>query len=431
MARAELKNVSSGTFEPFIPYGRQWIDDEDIKAVTEVLRSDRLTQGAKVEEFERAFAEYVGSVYAVAVSNGTAALHLACMAAGLGPGDQVVTSPISFVASANCALYVGASPGFADIDPETLNLDPKKLEALLESKGAGPETDAGVSACRSRAVIPVHFSGLPCNMGEISRVAGKHGLIVIEDACHALGARYRAEMPDAGQRAHTERWLRVGSCAHSSMTVFSFHPVKHITTGEGGMVTTNDKALYERLLLLRSHGITRDPDRFVNLDKNSNTSPGVPPWYYEMEDLGLNFRITDIQCALGISQLKKADWFVERRRRIAARYREGFRNFSRIRLPLEPQGMRSSFHLFTVKIDFRRLGKNRHAIMRSLSDVGIGTQVHYIPIVRQPYYQRMGFRKEDYPEAEEYYRQCLSLPIFPGMDLDDADRVIRAVKAVL
>lgn len=432
IAHSNLKLKTPKDHGSFIPYGHQLIDEMDIQAVVEVLRSERLTQGSRVEEFEKAFADYVGSRYAVAVNNGTAALQLACLAAGLGPGDEVITSPITFVASANCALYVGSKPGFVDIDPKTCNLDPLKLESYLEEKASGSESGSRPAANKPGAVIPVHFAGLPCDMSEIYRIAEKFNLVIIEDACHALGAEYRVPQSAAGgQRNIEDEWIKVGSCTHSHMTVFSFHPVKHITTGEGGMVTTNDKKLYDRLLLLRSHGITRDPGQFVNLKNPKNNSGKAPTWYYEMKDLGYNCRITDIQCALGLSQLRKADLFIDVRRQIAARYQEELSTFSAVRLTKEPGHCKSSYHLFTIKIDFERIGKNRDEVMQDLSRAGIGTQVHYIPIPRHPYYQRLGFRKEDYPAAERFYRQCLSLPIYPGLKIHEVERVVKVLRETL
>lgn len=432
IAHTNLKLKTPKDHGSFIPYGHQLIDEEDIQAVVEVLRSERLTQGSRVKEFEKAFADYVGSRYAVAVNNGTAALQLACLAAGLGTGDEVITSPITFVASANCALYVGSKPGFVDIDPETCNLDPSKLESYLEAKVSGSESGSRPAVNKPRAVIPVHFAGLPCYMYEIYRIAEKYKLIIIEDACHALGAEYRVPQPAAGgQRYKKDKWIRIGSCAHSHMAVFSFHPVKHITTGEGGMVTTNDKSLYDRLLILRSHGITRDPGQFINLKRPKNNSGKAPPWYYEMKDLGYNCRITDIQCALGLSQLRKADLFINVRRQIAARYQEELSTFSAVQLTKKPGHCKSSYHLFTIKIDFERIGKSRDEVMSDLSRAGIGTQVHYIPIPRHPYYQRLGFRKEDYPAAERFYRQCLSLPIYPGLKMHEVDRVIKVLRETL
>src|SRR3989338_10997620 len=293
-----------------LPYGRQWIDEDDIKAVVEVLRSDWLTKGPKVEEFEKAMAEYCGAKYAVAVSSGTAALHLACLVAGIKQGDEAITSPITFVASANCVLYCGGKPVFADIDKDTYNIDPAEIKKKITKK--------------TRAIIPVHFAGLPCDMGAIKKIAEEYDLIIIEDACHALGAEYGIQNP--GLRTK-EEWIKVGSCSHSDMAVFSFHPVKHITTGEGGAVLTNNEKFYEKLLLFRNHVITKDPEKFTNKDLAFPLSSeplihNPNPWYYEMQELGFNHRITDMQCALGISQLRKLDSFISRRRKIVSIYNQ-------------------------------------------------------------------------------------------------------------
>lgn len=413
-----------------IPYGHQYIDEEDIQAVVDVLRSDYLTQGPKVREFEDAFAEYVGSRFAVAVSNGTAALHLACLGAELGAGDQVITSPITFVASANCALHVGATPAFVDIDPDTNNMDSGALETYLKENtpgsGLGRQGIDSPQKGRPKAIIPVHFSGLPCDMVRIYRLAKEYDLVVIEDACHALGGRYRNKQQSTGND-----WVKIGSCAHSHMTVFSFHPVKHITTGEGGMVTTNDKSLYERLIILRNHGITRVPEQFVNLDIHEQDTEDVPSWYYEIKELGYNFRISDIQSALGRSQLRKVDRFVDLRRQIALRYQEGFKGFDNIIVPREPDNCRSAYHLFPIQVDFLRIGRSRQDIMAALTESGIGTQVHYIPVPHHPLYQQLGFDGKDYPVAERFYQQCLSLPIFPGLELHEVDGIIEVLKSLL
>lgn len=388
-----------------LPYGRQWIEEDDVAAVTEVLRSDWLTTGPWVERFEAALAEAVGARYAVAVCNGTAALHLACRAAGVGTGDVVVTSPITFVASANCALYCGATPAFVDIDPETRNLSPARLrQALAIARDAGQPARG--------AVLPVHYGGLPCAMLEVGTVAGEHGLVVIEDACHALGVQYLAE---------DGSWCCVGSCRHSAMAVFSFHPVKHITTGEGGAVTTNDPELYRRLLLLRSHGITRDPDRL-------GAHPGG--WYYEQQELGFNYRLTDIQAALGLSQLRKLGRFVARRRALAAFYKEALAGLEEVlTLPPEPEGYRSAYHLYAVQLRGERLRGGRRAVYDALRAAGIGVQVHYIPVHLQPYYRdRFGYRAGDFPAAEAYYEGTLSLPMYPVRGDADAERVAAVVR---
>jgi UDP-4-amino-4,6-dideoxy-N-acetyl-beta-L-altrosamine transaminase len=404
-----------------IPYGRQWIEEKDIRAVVNVLKSDYLTQGPVIEQFESAVAKYCGAKYAVAVSSGTAALHIACLAAELGQGDILWTSSNTFVASANCALYCGAKPDFVDIDPHTYNISVDAMKAKLskvERNGSFP-----------KIVIPIHFAGLTCDIAEIKRIADKYKLVVIEDACHAFGAEYRVN----------DEWVKVGRCLHSDMTVFSFHPVKHITTGEGGAITTNNQDLYEKLLLLRTHGITKNPAKFINKDlayspsenfltEPSSHSSNVNPWYYEMQELGFNYRITDIQCALGLTQLKKLDIFVEKRRSIAAKYDEAFKDIEWIKTPVEPEASHSTYHLYVVQIDFNKLGKNRSQVMTILKEKGVGTQVHYIPVHLQPYYgNKFGYKEGDYPTAEQYYKRCLSLPIFPLLSDGEIDMIINSV----
>jgi UDP-4-amino-4,6-dideoxy-N-acetyl-beta-L-altrosamine transaminase len=412
-----------------IPYGHHSIDVEDIKAVIEVLRSDFLTQGPKVKEFEAAFARSVGSRYAVAVNNGTAALHLACLAAGIGPGDEVITSPISFVASANCALYVGATPVFIDIDSSTLNMSPPALKAYLDQRGEGLKEGARASRRRPKALIPVHYGGFPCDMLEINRIGREHGLTIIEDACHALGASYRLNNPHPDNVSSAyDAWIGVGSCVHSHMAVFSFHPVKHITTGEGGMITTNDEELYDRLLLFRNHGITRNPVQFENLETERDE---VPPWYYEMQVLGHNYRITDLQAALGLSQLKRADHFLAARRQIASHYLEGLKHHPRIQCPQVAEDKKSAFHLFPIRVDFNAIGRSRGKVMEVLKEKGIGTQVHYIPIPSHPYYKGLGFTMVDYPESEKFYGECLSLPIYPDLESKDVDRIVETLWDIL
>lgn len=379
----------------FVPYGRQWISEDDIQAVVETLRGDWITQGPKVPEFEEALAGYCGAEYAVAVSSGTAALHLAAVAAGFKSGDEVITSPITFVATANSVLYTGAKPVFADIDPETMCNNPVAMEGRLTSK--------------TRGMILVHFAGHPCDMPTIWEMAIQNDLVVIEDACHALGAEY----------SYGGRTYRVGSCAHSHMACFSFHPVKHITTGEGGAITTNDEEIYRRLLSLRAHGITRDPDR---LSRNDG------PWYYEMQELGFNYRITDFQCALGLAQLKKVDEFVRRRREIAGRYSRALAAEKEIILPTCAPDVDPSWHLYIIQL--RTL--DRSAVFSRLQDKKLGVQVHYIPTHLQPYYQRaLGTREGDCPLAEAYYSRTLSIPLFPGQSDDDVQYVIDSVLEVV
>lgn len=372
----------------YIPYGRQCIEEDDIEAVVEVLRSDYVTTGPAVAEFEKAVAEYTGAKYAVAVSNGTAALHVACLAAGIKEGDEVITTPITFAASANCALYCGATPVFVDIDPDTYNIDPAKIEEKITSK--------------TKAVIAVHFTGQPCKMDEIHAIARKYNLLVIEDAAHALGADYKGR--------------KVGNI--SDMTTFSFHPVKHITTGEGGMVTTNSKELYDRLVLFRSHGITRN-ERF--LEKNEGG------WYYEQMDLGYNYRITDIQCALGISQMKKLDRFVERRREIAKRYEEAFAGIKEIQTPKQEAGCHNSWHLYVIQV----LEKDRKEVFETLRNKNIGVNVHYIPVYKHPYYQKNGYEKVCCKNAEEYYANAISIPMYPLLSKEEQDYVIETIKGIL
>lgn len=376
---------------PLMPYGRQYIDEADIQAVVEVLKGDYITTGPKADEFEKKFAEYVGSKYAVTASSGTAALHLACMTAGFKAGDEVITTPMSFAATSNSVLYTQAKPVFADIDPITYTIDPEQVENKLSST--------------TRGIIPVHYTGLPCHMETIRDIARQNNLVVIEDACHALGARYKNSC--------------IGDCAYSDMTVFSFHPVKHITTGEGGMITTNSEELYQKLASLRSHGIQNVFD---------DISHG--PRYYEMLELGFNYRMTDIQAALGISQMEKLDFFLKRRRQIASFYNEEFRNLP-FQLPPISEDRESSYHLYVIKLN-ANTAITRNQLYFNLKDRGIHTQVHYIPIHTFPYYRRtLGFKKGDYPVSENHYERVLSLPIFPAMSDEQVDQVITAVKEVM
>lgn len=385
-----------------ISYGRQTIEPDDIEAVSRALASGWLTQGPLVEEFERRLAEYTGAKYAVVCSNGTAALHLACKAAGLGPGDKVLTSPLTFLASANAALYVGARPDFVDIDAATLNIDPDRLEEK-------------VKACPSiKAIVPVHFAGSPCDMERIGRIAKERNLIVIEDACHALGASWTA--------ANNETRM-VGSCSNSDMTVFSFHPVKSITTGEGGAITTNSRKLYDRLLSLRSHGVIKETAKLFSAE-------GLP-WYYEMQDLGFNYRLTDIQSALGISQLKKLDRFIARRREIASLYTSLLSKYPFIKTPCDVQGRSSAWHLYPVRIDFNGLGAARRVLFELMSAIGINLQVHYIPVHMHPYYRGLGFKPGDFPVAEKFYDEEVSLPIYPLLTDEEAGAVSEALLSTL
>jgi len=391
--------VSGSPQNPVLPYGRQCVDEDDIAAVVEVLRGDWMTTGPAVAEFERQLAEVCGAKHAVAVSNGTAALHLAALAAGVGPGDYGITSPITFVASANCIAYCGGTPGFADVDPRTITLDLEKLDA----------------ACRRRApkvIIPVDFGGLPAELPVIRAIAQRYGALVIEDAAHALGATY----------THEGAEYRAGSCAHTDMAILSFHPVKHIATGEGGAILTNDPVLCRKLQDLRTHGIHKDPARLTRNDG---------PWYYEQSDLGFNYRITDFQCALGVSQLRKLPAFIERRREIVRQYGELLADLAEeAELLTETPGKRSSYHLMVARV--RGGAERRRRVFDELAARAIRPQVHYIPVHLQPWYrEQYGFREGDFPAAEDYYAGCISLPLFPKMTDSDVERSAGALRAAL
>lgn len=385
-----------------IRYGGQSIDEGDIMAVCDVLRSPFLTQGPNVDAFERAVAGFCGAKYAVAASSGTAALHIACLAAGLDEGDESITSPNTFVASANCAVYCGARPVFADIDPVTYNIDARQI--------AGKIGDA------TKAVIPVHFAGQSCDMSTIRDVVDSaeerlgHKIYVIEDASHALGSEYGGH--------------RVGSCRHCDMTVLSFHPVKHITTGEGGMVLTNDEQLWRKLRRFRSHGITNTADEL------EAEAPGR--WYYEQQDLGCNYRITDIQCALGRSQMRRLPEFMGRRHEIVEAYNAAFSGIDNLRTPVELAECTTNFHLYVLRIDFTGVGMTRSEFMDALMARGIQTQVHYIPVHTQPFFRRR-YNTDwgDCPRAEGYYRSCLSIPLHPAMSERDVRVVIEAITSIV
>ncbi|MFD2333514.1 UDP-4-amino-4,6-dideoxy-N-acetyl-beta-L-altrosamine transaminase [Cohnella sp. GCM10020058] len=390
----ELSAVAGGrpVRKKWLPYGRQWIGRDDIRAVVNVLKSDFLTTGPSVDAFEAKLAEYVGARHAVSFSNGTAALHAACYAAGIGPGDEVVTAPLTFAASANAVLFRGGMPVFADIDERTWNIDPAAVEQRITPK--------------TKALLPVHYAGQPADLGALSALAKRHGLIVIEDAAHALGARYRGK--------------RIGGIG--DMTAFSFHPVKSITTGEGGAVTTDNPDFYERLLAFRTHGITRDPRKLER-------QPGG--WHYEMQQLGYNYRMTDLQAALGISQLRKADRFLERRRRYAAMYDEAFAGTKELTLPCQEPFARSAWHLYAVRLNTGTLRADRGDVYEALRRENVGTNVHYLPVYLHPYYRNLGYEPGLCPRAERLYDEILTLPLFPKMSKRDVRDVIQAVNKVL
>lgn len=372
-----------------LPYGHHWIDDKDIASVVEILKSDWITQGPRVDEFERGVAEYCGAKYAVAVSSGTAALHAACAVARISQGDEAITTPITFAATANAIIYCGGRPVFADIKEDTLNIDPGEIRRRISP--------------RTKAILPVDFAGYPAELDEIMAIAKERDLVVIEDASHALGAEYK------------ER--KIGSL--SDMTVFSFHPVKHITTGEGGMILTNNKEFYEKLKIFRHHGIVGD--------KSNKGS-----WYYEIYKPGHNFRITDFQCALGISQLRKLDHFVDRRREIAAKYNKAFAQMEELITPMEGGGVKAAYHIYVIQLRTELLKVGRKEVFEALRAENIGVNVHYMPLHLHPFYQReFGYKKGDYPKAERYYERAITLPIFPKMSDEDVEDVIEALEKVL
>ena len=372
-----------------LPYSHQWIDEDDIASVVEVLRSDWLTQGPKVDEFERKVARYCGAKYAVAVSSGTAALHAACAVAGIAEGDEAITTPMTFSATANAVVYCGGRPVFADIRGDTLNISPDEVRRKISP--------------RTKAILPVDFAGQPADLDEIKAIAKERGLIIIEDAAHALGAEYKGR--------------KVGSL--SDMTVLSFHPVKHITTGEGGMVLTDHRELYEKLKIFRHHGIVPD-------------NSGESPWYYEIYQPGHNFRITDFQCALGISQLKKLDRFIERRREIAARYDEAFSELKELEIPVAGAKVKAVYHIYVIRLNLEKLRMGRREVFDALRAENIGVNVHYIPVHFHPFYRkRFNTGPGLCPVAEAAYERILTLPLFPRMSDSDVEDVIRAVKKVI
>jgi perosamine synthetase len=370
-----------------IPYGHQHIGEEEVDAVVKVLKGGWLTQGAEITEFEKAVAAYCGARYAIAVSNGTAALHVAAMAIGLNNGDEGITSPNTFLASANCLALCRATPRFADIDPITYCIDPDEIKKSIIP--------------RTRVIIPVHFAGHPCEMEAIWEIALKKKLFVIEDAAHAIGTSWEDRKGV---------WRKVGSCSHSHLTIFSFHPVKTITTGEGGMILTNDEALADKCRLLRNHGITRDPSNFVNQPSTISHQPVYPPFYYEMHELGYNYRITDIQCALGLAQMERLDQFVTRRREIWAHYNDALEGIEGFHTPVERGYARSAWHLYAAQAD------EREELLRFLHDNGVGAHAMYIPVHLQPYYQEhFNYQVGDFPRSEAYFRKSIVLPLYPSL----------------
>lgn len=383
-----------------IPYGRQEITEADIDAVVEVLKSDFLTQGPRVPAFEQAVARYCGAEHAVAVNSGTSALHIACLALGLGKGDILWTSPITFVASANCGLYCGASVDFVDISPDTWNLCPEALEKKLreaERQGRLPSV-----------VVPVHLCGQPCDMEAIHALGQKYGFRIIEDASHAIGGKYQGKP--------------IGDCRYSDVTVFSFHPVKIVTTAEGGMAVTNAPELRERMELFRSHGITRDPTMMTHEPDG--------PWYYQQVELGFNYRMTELQAALGVSQLRRLNEYVTRRNALAERY-DTLLSELPVTTPWRHPDSHSSFHLYVIRLQGEKISRTHRQVFQALRDQGIGVNLHYIPVHTQPYYQQLGFRPGEFPEAERYYAEAISLPLFPGLSETQQDEVVATLKGAM
>ncbi|NLI10082.1 MAG: UDP-4-amino-4,6-dideoxy-N-acetyl-beta-L-altrosamine transaminase [Elusimicrobia bacterium] len=376
--------------DKLIPYGKQYIDDADISSVSGVLKTDWITQGPKVREFEESLCKYTGAKYAVAVSNGTAALHMAALAAEIQNGDEVITSPLTFAASANCVLYCGGNVVFCDIEPDTGNIAIDKIESLITKK--------------TKAIIPVHYSGHPVDLEKLEKIAKKYNLIVIEDAAHALGAEYKGD--------------KIGNCKYSDMTILSFHPVKHITTGEGGAVLTNRKDLYDKLMAVRTHGITKENFRYYDSKYDG-------AWYYEMQYLGFNYRITDFQCALGISQMNKLDSFVKRRREIAKIYKEKLADIKGITLPTEKGYAKSSYHLYPIRTESRIKRKKMFDFLRSKN---IGVQVHYIPVYSHPYYRNLGYKEGLCPLAEEFYYREISMPMYPALTNEELIYTVNSIK---
>ncbi|WP_299130571.1 UDP-4-amino-4,6-dideoxy-N-acetyl-beta-L-altrosamine transaminase [uncultured Vibrio sp.] len=383
-----------------IPYGKQDINQQDIDSVLDVLKSDFLTQGPQVPAFESALIEHTGASYALAVNSATSALHIACLALGLGQGDWLWTSPVTFVASANCGLYCGAKVDFVDIDPDTYNMCPKRLEEkLMEAKAENK---------LPKVVVPVHLCGQPCDMAAIDKLAKEYGFRVIEDASHAIGGRYQ-DQP-------------IGNCEYSDITVFSFHPVKIVTTAEGGAALTNSKELADKMALLRSHGITRDPELMRGEFHGG--------WYYQQVDLGFNYRMTELQAALGVTQMQRLDEFVAARHVLSKRYNEILSALP-IVLPYQLEDTYSGLHLFVIRLKVDEISLTHKQVFDALRENGIGVNLHYIPVHTQPYYQSMGFSEGDYPESESYYREAISLPMFHTMTIEQQDQVKVVLEKVL
>ena len=377
----------------FLPYAHHWIDEKDIKEVVKTLKSDWITQGPKIEEFEKLVSNYCDAKYAVALSSGTAALHAAAYASGIGRNDELITTPITFAASGNCAVYLGGNVKFADIKKDTYNINQKEIKKAITKK--------------TKAIVPVDYTGQPCDIDEINEIASEKDIVVIEDGSHGIGSIYKNK--------------KIGGL--TDMTVLSFHPAKHITTGEGGMVLTNNEEFYDKLNMFRTHGITKDRKKLLKNEGN---------WYYEMQLLGYNYRITDFQCALGISQMKKIDKFIKRRREIVKEYNKEFSKIDEIITPFEKKDVKTAYHLYMIQLNLDKLKTGRKEIFDALRAENIGVHVHYIPLHLQPYYQEVfGYKKGDFPIAEKYYNQALTLPLFPKMSEKEVNDVINAVKKVI
>mgnify|MGYP003600932351 FL=1 len=383
-----------------IPYGRQDITQTDIDAVVGVLQSDFLTQGPMVPRFEQSVAQHVGATHALAVNSATSALHIACLALGLGPGDRLWTTPITFVASANCALYCGAEIDFVDIDPRTYNLCPQALALKLEQ--------AEREGTLPKVVVPVHLCGQPCDMQAIHALSQRYGFKIIEDASHAIGGKYQGEF--------------IGNSRYSDITVFSFHPVKIITTAEGGMALTNDDELATKMGLLRSHGITRDPAQM--------THEADGPWYYQQIDLGFNYRMTELQAALGVTQMERLDQYVARRHQLARRYDDLLTGLP-VTAPWQHADSYSGLHLYVIRLQLDKIEKTHRQVFEALRELGIGVNLHYIPVHTQPYYERMGFKPDDFPQSQTYYQEAISIPMFQTMTDEQQDEVIAALRVAV